>query len=435
MVQCGEYHSPLELRKPPNDLVPLLDTLPSVVVVGGGLAGLAAASDLAELAVGVVVLEAGGRVGGRVHSARLPNGEIAELGAEWIMPEDAAVLELAHRFGIETVDARVDYRRRDPWGDEAASPDEQHAFLLAADEGRARLSEDESAALSVGRFLDSVEGTAAQRQAVRMRLQGTAAMDLDLITLRVLEGDGSFTGGSGPYRRMSSGNQALPEAIARTLTDVRTGVRVAEIAHDRDGVTVRAADTEIRAGAAIIAVPAPIAARLRFDPALPEEVAIALRELPMGVASKLAVGLRGSPERRAVQNTELPFWCWVGDGSEGTPRRVLASFAGSKLAQEGLRTAPGDPSTWLQRLREMNPDLVFEGEPLMKAWAHDPDALGAYSAWDSRSWDRQVEFDRRVGRVCFAGEHTAGPRHHGTMNGAILSGRRAARQVLEVLAG
>jgi monoamine oxidase len=396
---------------------------------------LAAASDLAGRGVDVAVLEARGRVGGRVLSVRLPNGEIAELGAEWIMPEDTAVLDLAARFGLEAVDARIDYRRREPWGPDTATPGEQQAFLLAADEALARLSDEGSAVLSVGLFLDGVEGASAERRAVRMRLQGTSATDLDHVTLRVLKGDGSFAGGTGPYRRIGVGNQALAEAIAGNLADVRTGTPVDEITHDRDGVTVRATGVEVPAAAAIVAVPAPIAARLRFDPALPAKVGAALRELPMGVASKLAIGVQGAPERRAVQNTELPLWCWVGDGAGGTPRKVLASFAGSELAEEGLRTASGDASTWLERLREMNPDLILDGVPMMKAWVTDPRAMGAYSAWDARSWDRQAEFHRRVGRVCFAGEHTAGPRHHGTMNGAILSGRRAARQALEVLAG
>ena len=39
-----------------------------------------------------------------------------------------------------------------------------------------------------------------------------------------------------------------------------------------------------------------------------------------------------------------------------------------------------------------------------------------------------------VDRVAFAGEHTAGAEHYATMNGALLSGRRAADQVLARLA-
>jgi monoamine oxidase len=43
------------------------------------------------------------------------------------------------------------------------------------------------------------------------------------------------------------------------------------------------------------------------------------------------------------------------------------------------------------------------------------------------------EFQRTVGRVAFAGEHTAGADHHGTMEGALRSGVRAAMQVLEII--
>ena len=42
---------------------------------------------------------------------------------------------------------------------------------------------------------------------------------------------------------------------------------------------------------------------------------------------------------------------------------------------------------------------------------------------------------RPWGRVVMAGEHTAGPGWHGTLEGAVRSGRRAAREVLEILRG
>ena len=48
------------------------------VIVGAGFAGLAAARDLHDHGLSVVVLEARDRVGGRVLSVELENGEIAE---------------------------------------------------------------------------------------------------------------------------------------------------------------------------------------------------------------------------------------------------------------------------------------------------------------------------------------------------------------------
>jgi monoamine oxidase len=111
----------------------------------------------------------------------------------------------------------------------------------------------------------------------------------------------------------------------------------------------------------------------------------------------------------------------------------MTSFAGSELAQLSLGAAAGDPGPWLERLSAMNPDLTWSGAPVMKTWALDPLAAGAYVAWDNRSWDRMEEFQRTVGRVAFAGEHTAGADHHGTMEGALRSGVRAAMQVLEII--
>ena len=107
-------------------------------------------------------------------------------------------------------------------------------------------------------------------------------------------------------------------------------------------------------------------------------------------------------------------------------RRCLAAFAGSELAQESLGTAAGTPARGSNGLSALNPDLTPSAAPVMKSWALDPLAMGAYAAWDNRSWDRMEEFQRTVGRLAFAGEHTAGAGHHGTMEGALRSGVRAA---------
>src|SRR5690606_29961560 len=56
-----------------------------VVVVGAGVAGLAAAQALLDAGLDVRVLEARGRVGGRVHTYRDPLSPVPiELGAEFI---------------------------------------------------------------------------------------------------------------------------------------------------------------------------------------------------------------------------------------------------------------------------------------------------------------------------------------------------------------
>ena len=115
-----------------------------------------------------------------------------------------------------------------------------------------------------------------------MRLQGTCAADLEAVTLRITDGERAFAPGAGVYRRLGPGNQALAAAMAAALPDVRLGEPVEALAHDGDGVTVRTARGELRAAAAVVAVPVVSAAGLRYEPALPEELATALREAADG---------------------------------------------------------------------------------------------------------------------------------------------------------
>jgi len=403
-------------------------------VVGAGLAGLAAGRTLVDAGWDVTVVEARERVGGRVWSVRLDNGEIAEMGAEWIMPGDAQVRAWADRFGVALAEAGIDYLRRETRGPGASSLGDQDAFLATAEAALARIPADESAGLSLGTFLDALDAPGAGRDAVRMRLQGTNATDLGRVALRVAAGSDAFAAPRATYHRVARGNQALPDAIASSLPDVRLGHRVRSVFHDHAGVVVGVeGDVELTGIAAIVALPARVAAGVRFDPSLPDEIASALLELPMGVASKLAVPIEGASGPRAIQSAELPFWCWVANGVGGSVRRCLSAFAGSELAQDVLATGAGETDPWLERLAALNPDLTPSGTPVLKAWALDPLAMGAYSAWDNRSWDRMEQFHRTVGRLAFAGEHTAGTEHVGTMEGALRSGARAAIQLLEIL--
>jgi monoamine oxidase len=402
-------------------------------VVGAGLAGLAAALELVDYGVSVAVLEGRDRVGGRVWSTTLTNGAVVELGAEWIMDTDDEVLGAAERFGLSVAETGADYRRREAWGSGAVPFSAQDDFLAVANRTRAAVGEAEAGALSLGAFLDAVPGDDDARAILKYRLAGTSAQDLTRVTLRSTEADHTFSPGGGRYFRLGAGNQRLPEAIAEEVGDVRLGQVVDAVSHDAEGVTVHLGERRERAEALVLAVPAPIAARLRVTPALPEDLATALSELPMGVASKFAVATKGRPTPFSRQSTERSMWCWVANGEDGHARRCVASFAGSPAVQEELGITRGRLTPWLEALQAMNPDLEFQGEPVMYAWADDPFTLGAYSAWDAASWERADLFATPVGRIAFAGEHTGGRADYATMNAAIRTGRRAAQQVLSGL--
>ena len=386
----------------------------------------------------MTVLEARDRVGGRVRSIELSNGAVAELGAEWIEPEESAVRDLAGAVGVTLLPAGIAYRRREAAGPLGASRREQDDALAVFAAARSAMSADAAVNASVGAFIDGLPLNGRQRATLRARLQGTFGADLGDVALRAADGYGSAEAGAASDLRAEGGNQRIADALASRLPDVRLRHMVKQLDHsnaDGSAVVVRGESPSgpftVRADAAVVAVPAPIVGDIDFVPALPAALRTALRELPMGVAAKLAVPVEPAPSPRAIQEIDTPFWCWAAVGERGAPRPALTAFAGSAAAMAALHAPAGDPERWLSRMMELNADVRPAGDPVMVAWESDPLARGCYAAFDNRSFDRRELLGRPWGRIAFAGEHTAGA--VGTMNGAVESGYRAAANVLAML--
>jgi len=74
-----------------------------VVIVGAGFAGLSAAWELTKRKVNIAVIEAMDRVGGRVHSFQTKDGVTVDLGAQWVGPYQKRMQCLAKEFGLSLV--------------------------------------------------------------------------------------------------------------------------------------------------------------------------------------------------------------------------------------------------------------------------------------------------------------------------------------------
>ena len=68
----------------------------NVVVVGAGLAGLAAARNLLAADLSVLILEARDRVGGRILNHTLEGGAVVEVGGQWVGCQERAFT----KFGV-----------------------------------------------------------------------------------------------------------------------------------------------------------------------------------------------------------------------------------------------------------------------------------------------------------------------------------------------
>jgi monoamine oxidase len=401
-----------------------------VIVVGAGVAGLAAADELQRAGMQVIVFEARDRVGGRVWSAPFGGANVVERGAEFIQPQSPAIKTLVNRFGLHLVPRGLPYGNRDHRGADLLERNEldaavtrvRYAFAGATDTGWAA-----SSSVAEGLARIGIGHLAAEVICARIEIIfAHPASDLTAAVLPAIAGAfGDFDGYS-----IDGGNSRLAEALAGELdTAVHLSAPVRHVAWSKGGVHVASAGAEAEADAAVLAVPASVMDTITFEPRLPATKRLALRAVPYGHAAKLFVALRSPAPPSATVSVAQRFWCYTQMGADGTTFPFVSAFAGTGAALEALAISSG-PDRWVTALAALRPDLDLDpSSSLLSTWHDDPWVRGAYSARSVSTPLDHAELTRPVGSLAFAGEHAAGEWHGLGIEGAIRSGQRAARDV------
>ena len=405
-----------------------------VCVIGAGFAGLTAAAALADGGLEPLVLEARDRVGGRVHSRRLDNGAVVELGAEFVEDDQETLLATARRLGLAMAPTGMAYGDREPRGglgtDRAAVLAEAARLpgLLADRPGPATLGR------SVAEVLAELPLDPGAGEAIAARLQVSAAQPAERLSAAALGHAGSSFS-TRESLRVAGGNQQLALRLAERLGGaVHLGAPVQAVTWSERGVRVATAGAELGAEACVVAVPASVIGRIRFDPPLPTWKAEALERVVYGHAAKLFVPLRRVPEPSAVFSVPDHYWTWTARGAGGTVQPVVSAFAGSAPALAALEVSDG-PAAWRRHLAVLRPDLDLDRDTVLSTWDDDPWVQAAYSTrTPSFRPDDPGLLARPVGPLHFAGEHTAGP-WSGLMEGGLRSGHRAAAELLATRPG
>jgi monoamine oxidase len=393
-----------------------------VIVIGAGLAGLAAAEELHRAGADVTVFEARDRVGGRVWSVPFAGG-MAERGAEFILPHDTELLATAQRLELPLVRKGTLYGDREPRGGEPVTREQLVAAMEELGGLPERQGETVYGALTRARLGRGVADAIAARLEVSCAY---TADDLDPSVLR--EGAGAF--GDFDTHTFAGGNQRLARRLAAELGEpVHLSSPARSVRWSRRELRVITDNAEASGDAAVVAVPASVIEEIRFDPPLGEQKITAHRAVRYGQAAKLFVPLRSPAPPSQTLSVPGRWWCYTQLGAGGEPLRFVAAFAGSPRAIEALDLGNG-PGRWVDAVARLRPDLELERDRAMvSTWQQDPWARGAYSARAASASILDPELMRAIGPIAFAGEHTAGP-WHGLMEGALRSGRRAAGELL-----
>jgi monoamine oxidase len=453
-----------------------------VVVVGAGLAGLTAARDLLAGGKTVMVLEARDRVGGKVHNAKLKNGGVTEVGAEFVGPTQDKVLQMISDLGLKTFktynegksvlwrnDTRLVYAPDPALGGSPPVADE--ALLQIA--GAQQLLNNWTAEIDVNApwndanaaewdkmTFDDFISTNAPHPDARLVLTSAckgifAAEPRELSLLYVIayiaSGGNETTKGtlastiavqSGAQEsRVEGGTGLIPERLAEKVgaKHITLNAAVSSIKKTPTGYCVESRAGSFQAKQVIVAMPLPLMKRINFSPALPR----ARQNLINGF--KLPAIGKGI----AVYNT--PFWRTSEDldgqvvsdrGSvkvtfdssdpNGKFGAVLGFILGDEMrALDKVSAQEAEKLITSDYVRYFGPQAANTTEFVLQRWDLEefskggPVAIAPAGVLLSNGHALRESF----GGIHFAGTETS-VYWTGYMDGAIRSGERVAQEIL-----
>src|SRR5208337_1042750 len=435
------------------------------VVIGGGLAGLAAAYRLTQKRWDVTLVEASGRLGGRVKSHQFKHapGLVCELGAEWIGDDHVEMKRLCGTFGLElephqysnsfwNQKSRVrlsapgawclsqkseliwkKFKKRFP---ELKLPDLQRMDKLDWWTQLEQLGFDRDDLLKRD-LMDSTDFG----ETIRMNSAYTAASeylsskdqkvdDTDEMDFKVVGGNSRLV-------------NALADAIGRN--NIHRNWEVTHIFQKNGRITVRAKGQKpLSADAGVCAVPAHCLRRIIWDPVISAKKRAAAEELQYARITKTAVlcAKRFWPQPKksgfSVCTSLASDFCFDSTYGQQGRQGILCSYAIGDKADDIAASPQAKLKDWI--VEDVVNACGFHWPPEkvrrivlaieQQAWQKDPFTGGAYAFYRPGQWFTvRPALQKPHGNVFFAGEHLA--EWQGFMEGAVVTGKAAADAVLK----
>jgi monoamine oxidase len=466
----------------PADLPPFQATnranrkAPSLAIIGGGIAGLHAAHQLAKGGFSnFTIYEGSSRLGGRVRSAKnlIASNLVTELGGEFIESNHADMLALTREFGLSVVDllgpseltlsqAAIFFNGQAHSMEQVVAAFRPIAVQMQADidslpdrldhttTGGPGLRLDR---LSMTAYLDSLGAQGLIRSLILTAYETEYGLSCDLqsalnllllVSTDTQQGSFDLFGSSSERYKIVDGNQQIIDRLAHRYSDaIRTGAILQSIGHAGSQYELTFdGHATVRADLVLLALPFSTLRQVAIRTELPALKRRAIQELGYGTNAKLVMGFSNRPWRQQgyagyilTDNGLQVGW----DSSQLQPT-TAGSFTLFTGGQTGVQLGSGSPAQqaeWaMPRLDQIFPGAAaqYTGQAERFHWPSHPFSLGSYSAYTvgQRTTFGGVEGEA-VGNLFFAGEHCS-VGFQGFMNGGAETGRLAAQQILKVIA-
>lgn len=447
-------HAPLSILAAPQEIDDSGNA--DVIVVGAGAAGLAAARRLTKESRRVAVIEARDRAGGRVWPFAAVPGSWAELGAEFIHGSAPLTYELLREAKLTWDPSEGERWDRTPGG--ALQREDEDSF--GGDPSLFDALRDLPDDVSVAEYFERYRDDPQMRTRIGWALsfaEGFDAADPRIASARAIAAEWS-SGVDDRSTRPRGTYRPLFEFLLETCT--KNGARfhfstvVERIEWSAGRVEVATRDERgtrrtIRAKACVVTVPAGVlrhsgdATAIAFDPPLPAEKRQALERIETGDVVKAALWFRSRFWERIAggRYRDAAFFRTAGEPFavywRSIPPRdtIVCAWSGGPAATEMLHESNDAlVERAVRGFGELFGDEGLAREEFVAGaihdWRADPLARGAYSYLAVGAGDARAVLGAPVeGALFFAGEATALDGEGGTVNGALESGDRAAREI------
>jgi oxygen-dependent protoporphyrinogen oxidase len=365
-----------------------------VVVVGGGISGLAAAHRLLGHGKCVTVLEASDRVGGKLYAGDIA-GVPVDLGAESMLALRPEAVELAREVGLSdrlqppaAITASLWTRERlrpMPTGHVMGVPGDAAQLAesgVLSGEGLARIERDLELPrtevgedVAIGEYVAARLGREVVDRLVEPLLGGVYAGDVYRISMRAavpqlyeaarthrsliegvraIQAEGAGRPRTGPvFMGLDGGVGRLPLAVADAVRaaggDILLGTAVDRVTYTGEGWQVVADGAMIEADGVVLAVPAPVAARLLAAPAPAAAtelaaveyasmalVTLAFRSADVSALPQSSGFLVPTVDGRAIKASTFSSrkWGWHTDGRDADPGLFLLRTSIGRFGDE-----------------------------------------------------------------------------------------------------
>lgn len=414
----------------------------TVIVIGAGISGLAAAKKLKQKGFTVIVLEAQEKVGGRLRTDR-SLGVAFDEGASWIHgPNGNPITILASQSGANTFltdddNVSVFDINGSAYSDSTLTSSENQ-FNNALNAVRNAGNQNQSFETVFNSLYPTQANNRLWKYMLSAFLEFNTGGDISKLSSKYFYDDEEF-GGSDVI--ITNGYDKVTDFLAKGL-DIRLNTRVSVVDHGSQKVKVTTNIETIECDYVIVTVPLGVLKNnaITFNPALPTDKATAIAKTNMGNVNKFLF----------VWNT--PFWDtnlqYIGYTSETKGKFNYFLNVKKFTSANALMTfAFGDYATVTESMSDS--DIINEvmlhlkaiygnniGNPtnmLRTKWGQNINSYGAYSY--ATSGTTTADFDTLAKtinqKLFFAGEHTSRD-YRGTVHGAYISGIREADKIIDL---